>query len=76
MSTYRYRVDSIDAGVVASCDQLGVSGSGKSRDEAVAALRRAIADHLGRAEAVAPPPVAPSVDFELVEGDGAAVTPS
>ncbi len=59
-----------DGYVIAECVESDVAGEGRTEDDAVASLKKAIRDRLFRPDAVAPPsrPV-PEPDIELVRVD-------
>jgi hypothetical protein len=50
-----YRVMPSDGEYLARCEELPVESIGRSPEDAIEALRRAIAAHLASVEAVAPP---------------------
>jgi hypothetical protein len=65
-TTLTYRVTQDDDGYVAKCEELPVESSGSSHEGALEALRKAITQHLGSVEAVAPPShLPPPPRFEL-----------
>jgi predicted RNase H-like HicB family nuclease len=64
---YTYLLSAVDSGIYAECVELDAAGEGKTREEAVEALREALRGILGAAEAVAPPAAATSHHVVLIE---------
>ncbi len=62
---YTYELVAVEEGELARCLELPVEAIGKTRDAAVTALRRALAEKLNADDAMAPTTAQP-VAFELV----------
>ncbi|HEY8076217.1 MAG TPA: hypothetical protein VIF62_18960 [Labilithrix sp.] len=63
---FAYRVVVDAESVIAECLEADVEGVGKTEKEAVESLRSALAEHMLRPDAVAPPPSAPRETIDLV----------
>jgi hypothetical protein len=62
---YTYRLGEDPEGIVATCVELPVSVLAPTESEALAALHRAICEHLTHVEAVAPPTSVPVPSVQL-----------
>lgn len=66
---FTYRIVERTSSFLAECIEAEAIGEGKTRAEAIEALRAAIEERMFRPDAVAPPPRAPSskIELELIE---------
>jgi hypothetical protein len=74
VTRYTYEIVAIDEGELARCIELPVEAIGDTRDAAVTALYRALAEKLNGEEAIAPTAAQPA-QFELVPRGRESVEP-
>lgn len=62
---FTYRLVNEAGGWLAECVESEAMGEGRTREEAIGSLRRALEERMGRPDAVAPPPSQPRPVIDL-----------
>ncbi len=63
--TYTYEITATDEGVVATCVEVGLEGTGRTLADAVSALQHALEERMASVDAVGPPSRPPQPSIHL-----------